>query len=88
MSISILIASVDYSRDLLNRLLEKEFKLEKSTINKIYEQRFKNLFNNLRDECYLLAETIYVDKVYMILTPLIKNLFLLMIIILRTKLHY
>ena len=64
MSISVLVAPISSSEELFKQVVLSEFNFSISVVDRIYLNRFKPIFDKLKDNCYLLAETIYVDKVY------------------------
>lgn len=64
MSISIYIASITDGVNMVKQLLTTEFNLNVINSELLAEGQVKPHFEKLKDTCYLLAETHYVDRVY------------------------
>lgn len=64
MSISKYIEPITQSRSLSIKLLVEEFGINQDVATEITDTEIMPHFNQLKDTCYLLAETPYVDKVY------------------------
>lgn len=64
MSISIYIAPITNGVELVKKLLTDEFNIIEQTAAKLADAKIKPHFQKLKDSCYILAETAYVDKVY------------------------
>ena len=64
MSISTYIAPITKGVELVTQLLIEEYQVNPETAKKLAENRVKPHLAKLKDTCYLLAETSYVDKVY------------------------
>ena len=64
MSISTYIAPITKGVELVTQLLMEEYQVNPETAKKLAENRVKPHLAKLKDTCYILAETSYVDKVY------------------------
>ncbi len=64
MHIEIYIATIGDCAQLVAHLLNSEFDINKIEASTLAEQDLKQHLDKLKDSCYILAETNYVDKVY------------------------
>jgi hypothetical protein len=64
MSISIYIAPINDGVELAILLLQEEFGLSEANSQYLAAEKIKPHFDKLKKSCYLVAETLYVDKVY------------------------
>ncbi|GHV67942.1 hypothetical protein FACS1894199_14380 [Bacteroidia bacterium] len=64
MNISIYLEPIHKAEELIVKLLKDEFDIDSSDAHSLYEHEISKHFVKLIDNCFLLAETNYVDKVY------------------------
>jgi hypothetical protein len=64
MNITIQIAPISDGEQLLTNLLVQEFGITPVLAQNLYTNRVKPHLDKLKDGCYLLVETFYIDKVY------------------------
>lgn len=64
MNITTQIAPISYGEALITDLLVQEFGINAGIAKELYTTKAKPHLDNLKDTCYLLVETFYIDKVY------------------------
>ena len=64
MDIRVIIKPIAKVEELMKELLMEEFQVKEEIAQELFKNQIKKHFDNLKDSCYLVAETNYVDKVY------------------------